>query len=602
MTKLSDYVIDFIFKQGVGDIFMFSGGGCMHLIDSVGQHGKIRYVCNLHEQAGAIAAEGYARIRDDVGVCLVTTGPGGTNAITGVIGSWLDSIPTVFISGQVKREMMRPFSELRQLGDQEINIIDIVKPVTKYAVTVQDENKIQYHLEKAFHIARNGRPGPVWIDIPLDVQSANIDENTLKGFDSTRNVASKDDDVVTLEDQVETVLEMIKVSERPVILVGKGVRLADAQTEFLELVGKLKIPVITSFSGYDIIDHGNRYYQGRQGTVGPRAGNLIVQNSDFLLCLGTRMNTRMTSYNYESFAREAKKVMVDIDEAEHRKPIMKPDVSIIADAKEFIVKCLEKMGHQGAEEKTDWMEYCRKVNGKYPVVTKENYKKKDYVDSYAFVKELSDRLQEDDTIVLANGLASTVPYQVLEIKKGQRVIVNSGCAAMGYELPASIGASVGLRGKPVICIAGDGSIQLNIQELQTIRHYDLPIKIFIFNNNGYLSIRETQKAYFQSRFVASSSEFGVSLPDMQRIANAYEIPYECIKNNEQFDKLDHVLASGKAIICEVMLDPEQGLATKAASSVNEQGKMIAQPLENLAPFLPREELKGNMFIPMWDEK
>ena len=596
--KLSDYVVDFVYRQGVSDIFMLSGGGCMHLVDSVGTHGKINYICNLHEQACAMAAEGYARQKNGLAACLVTTGPGATNTITGLIGAWLDSVPIIFISGQVKRETMRPFPELRQLGDQEINIIDIVKPVTKYALTVMDAKDIKYHLEKAVFLATHGRPGPVWLDIPLDIQAAQIDVAALAGFDPKE--LADNGSPQSLKQQVHETARLLSEAKRPVIIAGKGIRIAGAQGLFRQLVDKIHVPVVVSFSGYDVIESNHPYCFGGQGTIGPRVGNFIVQNADLLLCIGTRMNTRMVSYNYAAFARAAKKIVVDIDEAELRKPTFKPDLPIATDAKDFLELLLGEI-RSGIPESKEWLDYCNRMKAKYPAVKKEHYDEKGNVNQYAFVHELSRQLKENSTIVLANGFACMVPYQAFDVKKDQRIIVNSGCASMGYDLPAAIGACVANGKKDVVCLAGDGSIQMNIQELQTIKHYDLPIKIFVLNNNGYLSIRETQKNYFQCRYIAACPEHGVSFPDMGKIAVAYGIPYLKIEDNGHLFKVKDVLAAKGPIICELIVPPDKGLEVKAASAMGKDGKMKAKPLEELFPFLSEEELKENMLIELWHD-
>ena len=600
MVKLSDYVADFIYRQGVGDVFMLSGGGSMHLVDSVGTHGRLRYLCNLHEQACAMGAEGYARARNDVAVCVVTTGPGGTNTLTGLIGAWLDSAPVVFISGQVKRETIRPFPELRQLGDQEINIVDIMRPVTKYAVCVMEPADIRYHLEKAFYLARRGRPGPVWIDIPLDVQAAPIEPDRLRAF--SPDELGADLNPAPKESDVEQAVKMLERAERPVLLAGKGIRIAGAQKEFLELVGRLKIPIITSFTGFDLLPNDHPYYQGRQGTVGPRGGNFIVQNSDLLLCIGTRLNLRMVSYNYPAFAPRAKKIVVDVDAAELRKPTLKPDLPVVSDAKFFIERLSARLGAKGLKEKAKWMDYCRRINAKYPVITPAHRSAEGLVNVYAFVDELSERMKENDTMVLADGFACIVPYQAFRVKTGQQIIVNSGCASMGYDLPAAIGACLAGGKRDVVCLAGDGSIQLNIQELQTIVHYKLPVKIFVFNNNGYLSIRETQKNYFNGRYIASSPQGGVTTPDMGKIAAAYGIPFVRISDNRQLGRVGEVLSTPGAVICELMMHPDKGLDIKASSAMDKDGKMVSRPLEDLAPFLPREELRENMQVETWYDK
>ena len=600
--KLSDYVFDFVADKGVKDVFLISGGGNMHLLHSVGTNRRLKYICNHHEQACAMAAEGYARAKDDglPGVCLVTTGPGGTNAITGVLGAWLDSIPMVVISGQVKRETQIPYKELRQLGDQEINIVDVVKPITKYAVCVKDPKDIRYCMEKAFYLATHGRPGPVWVDIPLDVQASEIDVENQKPFEPQKEI--KKIDYAKVDSQIKQVLEIIKKSNRPVLLVGKGIRLAGAHEEFLEMVKKLRIPVITSFSGYDLIENENHYYFGRQGTVGQRGANLIVQNSDALLCVGTRLNTRMVSFNYRAFARAAKKMIVDVDEAELRKPIIKPDLAIVSDAKEFIIR-MNKMLGAGFEERKEWQVYCKKVNEKYLIKDSEKDLKAKAVPPYMFFDTLSDVMKENDVMAVSNGFACVGPYQAFKVKKGQKCIVNSGCASMGYGLPAAIGACAKIERKDVVCVEGDGSLQMNIQELATLVGYKLPIKMFVINNGGYLSIRATQNGYFAGKYTGSSENSGVHIPDTEKISKAYGLPYFRLDSQKNLaKKISEILATPGPLVCEVFMPEDMTLACRATSYVNEKTReVIALPLEDMAPRLSKEELKGEMFIPLLDE-
>lgn len=596
MTKVSDYVISFVAKLGVKHIFMLSGGGAMHLVDSVGRNKDIKYICALHEQAAAIAAEGYARLTNNLGVVLVTSGPGGTNTITGVIGAWLDSIPMLIISGQVKTEttiINNP--ELRQLGDQEINIVDIVKPITKYAVMVANKNEIKYHLQKAVYLAKSSRPGPVWIDIPLNVQGAYINESSLEEYDYS-------DRIVGLDSKSDVVISLLKKSERPVVIAGNGIRLSKAVEEFRSLIEKLKIPVITTFAGYDIIPSTNPHYFGRYGTIGQRAGNFVVQNSDLILAIGARLNIRAISYNWEAFAREAIKIVVDIDPAELKKPTLKVDVSIHQDAKAFIVDLLKGIENHNIGHKKNWLKKCLEYKTKYPNITLERENVKNFVDSYYFFKKLLS-LTEDGTIfVLGNGTACVSSYQSLDIKPNQRVIVNSGCAAMGYGLPAAIGACFANDKKEVICVTGDGSIQMNIQELQTIVYHKLPIKIFVLNNQGYISIRNTQNVFFDGFFVGSNKESGVSFPNMINIAKAYGIKTSIIRNNTELEsKIKEVLSYPETVLCEVKLDPEEKMYPKLSSEKKEDGKIVSKPLEDMYPFLPREEFKRNMIVKPLEE-
>jgi acetolactate synthase-1/2/3 large subunit len=594
MIKVSDYIFSFLAENGIKHVFMLPGGGAMHLVDSVGRNHKISYVCTLHEQAAAIAAEAYSRIGYNLGVALVTSGPGGTNTLTGVAGSWVDSIPVLIISGQVKTEttiINNP--KLRQLGDQEINIVDIVKPITKYAIMVTDKNEIKYHLQKAMYLAKSGRPGPVWIDVPLDIQGAYVDENSLKGYDCS-------DSIVGLDSKIDVVTNLLRKSERPVIIVGNGVRLAKAVTEFRILVERLKIPVITTFAGYDIIPCTDQYYFGRYGTVGQRGANFVVQNSDLILAIGARFNIRAISYYYRAFAREAIKIVVDIDPTELEKPTLKVDVPILQDAKNFITDLLNsKNGDIG--HKDQWLKKCAEYKVNYPNITPERQNTKS-IDSYYFFKRLSVLSEDGRTFTFGNGAACVSSYQSFDVKPNQRVVVNSGYASMGYDLPAAIGACFANDKKEVICVTGDGSIQLNIQELQTIVHHNLPIKIFVLNNQGYISIRNTQKAFFNGFFVGANEESGLSLPNIIRIAEAYGLKTLTINNHEELDsQIIKILSYPGPIICEVKLNPEEEMYPKLSSIMKKDGTMVSKPLEDMYPFLDRDEFKRNMIIKPLDE-
>ena len=596
MIKLSDYVVSFIAKLGVKHIFMLSGGGAMHLVDSVGRNRNIKYICTLHEQAAAIAAEAYSRLTNNLGVVIVTSGPGGTNTITGVIGAWLDSIPMLIISGQVKTEttiIRNPGA--RQLGDQEINIVDIVRPITKYAVMVIDKNKIKYHLQKAIYLSKSGRPGPAWIDIPLNVQSAYINESNLEEYDYS-------DEAVGLNSKTDIVISLLKKSERPVIIAGNGIRLSKAVEEFRSLIEKLKIPVIGTFTGYDIVPSTSSYYFGRYGTIGQRAGNFVVQNSDLILAIGARLNIRAISYNYKAFAREAIKIVVDIDVAEFKKPTLKVDVPIHQDAKRFIIDLLKNIENRNIGSKDSWIKKCLEYKMKYPNITPERENVKNFVDSYYFFKKLSGLAKDGAIFVFGNGTACVSSYQSLDIKSNQRVIVNSGCASMGYGLPAAIGACFANNKKEVICVTGDGSIQMNIQELQTIVYHKLPIKIFVLNNQGYISIRNTQNAFFNGFFVGSNEESGTSLPDMIKIAKAYGLKTLVIRNNAELEtQIKKALSCSETILCEVKLSPEEKMYPKLSSEKKENGTMVSKSLEDMYPFLPREEFLENMIIKPLEE-
>lgn len=595
--KLSDYIVQFIEGLGVKHVFLISGGGNIHLIDSIGKGKKIKYVCNHHEQASSIAAEAYSRITGNIGVCVVTTGPGGTNAITGVFGAWTDSIPMLVISGQIRRETIGAGKNgLRQLGDQEINIVDIVKPITKYAVTVMDPYDIRYHLEKAFYLAKTGRPGPVWLDIPIDIQGAYIDSKKLKKFDPKEIKNTYLTDKKRMRELASQTIQKIKQARRPVMLVGNGVRLSGASSELLKLIRLIKIPVLTSFTGYDLVATNNRYYFGRPGTVGQRAANFVLQNSDLLLVLGSRLNIRAIGYNFESLARNAYKIIVDIDKAELEKRTIKPNLPVNANVKDFIVELLALGANNNKNHvKDEWIKQCEAWREKYPQVLPEYWKEQNYVNVYCFLDVLSNHLKSSDVLALSDGTACVCEYQTLRFPQGTRIVVNSGCAAMGYGLPAAIGACLANNKQRTICIEGDGSLQINIQELQTLVHYKLPVKLFVYNNDGYLSIRLTQKNLFAGNYVASNKESGVSCPDLLKIGNAYGIKTERIDSHEGMnEKIKKVLSYPGTIICEVMLSPDMEYLPKSSSKKLSDGSIVSAPLEDMYPFLTREELEENM--------
>jgi acetolactate synthase I/II/III large subunit len=593
MMKLSDYVVQSLANWGVRDIFMMTGGGAMHLNDSIGAEARIRYICNHHEQAAAMAAEGYARITGLPGVINVTTGPGGINALNGVFGAWTDSIPMLILSGQVKRQTCMATAgarNLRQLGDQEVDIVAMVKGITKYAVLVDDPATIRYHLERAWHLAKSGRAGPCWLDIPIDVQSARIDETLIRAYDPAEDDAARDDK--SLRRQCHEVIGRIREARRPVLLAGTGVRLAGALEEFERTIRRLRIPVTTAWT-HDLIDGDDELYAGRPGTIGDRAGNFAVQNADLVLVLGSRLNLRQVSYNWDSFARNAFKIQVDADSAELAKPLVKPDLAIAGDLKEFLGTLLEILDEQGYEPRhEEWIDWCRQRVARYPVVQERQRQPGPPLNPYYFMEMLSSMLAPDDVVVCGNATACILPFQVMKIRKGQRLISNSGSASMGYDLPASIGAAVARGGGRVVCLAGDGSLQLNIQELQTVAHHRLPVKIVVLNNGGYLSIRSTQKNFF-GRVMGESPDSGVSFPDFVKVGQAYGIPSVRVERAAEMETVRAALdASGPALI-EVMLDPQQEFEPRSRSKVLPDGSIVSSPLEDMYPFLSPEELAEN---------
>lgn len=603
VTKLSDFVIDFIAKQSVKHIFLISGGGNIHLIDSIGKDKRLSYVCNHHEQASAVAAEAYARTTENLGVCVVTTGPGGTNAITGVAGAWLDSIPMLIISGQVRRDTLSTGTSLRQLGDQEINIVDIVKPITKYAVTVLDPTKIKYHLQKAIFLAKKGRPGPVWLDIPLDVQGSLINLKRLPSFDSSELKPSFQTNRKLLKELVARTINHLNKSYRPVLYAGHGIRLAGARTKFLKLVDLLKIPVLLSYAGYDLLPSNHPYNFGRAHAFGQRAANFIIQNSDFLLSIGARLDIRTIGFTYKAFARAAYKVMVDIDNEEIKKPILLIDLPINFDASYFMDEMIAQLEKNRPKPNIkDWLAYGKGLNQKYSTVPSEFWKEKKYVNPYCFIETIAKFLDPREIIVLSDGVGPlNCNYQAFVVKNDQRIILNNGCAQMGYGLPAAIGACFAAGKKRVICFEGDGSIQLNIHELQIIKHHHLPIKLFVYSNDGYLSIRNTQKNLFEGRYIASNARGGVSCPDIVKVAKAYGLPAIRINNHHDMEnKIKEALATKGPIICDINSTRELMLTPKLITKKTFDGKFVSPPLEEMSPLLPKNEFKQNMIIPIWE--
>ena len=600
--KLSDYIAGQLADWGVRHIFLVTGGGAMHLNDSIGREPRLQYVCNHHEQASAMAAEGYARVSGLPGVVNVTTGPGGINALNGVFGAFTDSVPLLVISGQVKRETcMRAqgITGLRQLGDQEVDIVSMVGNITKYAVLIDDPLSIRYHLERAWHLAQTGRPGPCWLDIPVDVQAASIDPAALRGYDPAKDLDDQArPDVgrnpVQLEALCRDVLERIRNAKRPVILAGTGVRAAHAVAEFRQLFQRLGIPVTTGWT-HDLIASDDPLFCGRQGTIGDRAGNFTVQNADVLLILGSRLNIRQTSYNWQSFARHAFKIQVDIDPAEFRKPTVHPDLAIPCDLKRFMTALTHQCEaeHYLPSTHSSWLAWCRERVLRYPVVQDRQRQPGPPLNPYYFIEQLSARLADDDVIICGNATACIVPFQVMRLRAGQRLISNSGSASMGHDLPAAIGAAFARPGKRTICLAGDGSVQMNIQELQTVVHHHLPLKIFVLNNSGYLSMRMTQSGFF-GRLTGESGSSGASLPDMVKIACAYGIPSTRIDRASQFEQIDRALAADGPTLVDVVLDPAQEFEPRSKARQLPDGRIVSPNLEDMYPFLDETELMDSV--------
>lgn len=592
MIRVADFIAQTLAEHGVRHVFLVTGGGAMHLNDAFGRCKGLQYVACHHEQACAIAAEGYARIAGRMAAVNVTTGPGGTNAITGVWGAYVDSVPMVVVSGQVKFETVVRSTDLplRQLGDQEVDIARMVAQCTKYATMVTDPQAIRYELERALWTASEGRPGPVWLDIPMNVQGALVDPAKLKGFEPRPEPLP--------EPPVAEVLQRLQKAKRPVIMVGQGIRASGAHELFLRFAEKLGVPVAVSFNALDVLWDDHPLFAGRQGTIGDRAGNFAVQNSDALLVLGARLHIRQVSYNWQSFARAAYKMMVDVDAAELKKPTIAIDLPIQADLRVFLEKALA-LPYAG--DHREWLAWCQERRRKYPVVLPEYWTRTGAVNPYCFMQSLFEALPAESIVVSGDGTASVTSFQAAALKRGTRLFHNSGSAPMGFDLPAAVGAAIASQ-KPVVCLAGDGSIQLNLQELQTIATHRLPVKIFVLNNRGYHSIRQTQQNYFPDNVVGCGTESGLGFPDMEKLAHAYDYPYfKAADHGDMRDAIAKALAQPGRAICEVMLDLEQVFAPKLASRKLPDGRMVSSPLEDLAPFLPRDELEANMLIPLLED-
>lgn len=570
--RVSDYVIQFLRDNyGVDTIFTVSGGGCIFLIDSLGNTEGVKYVATHHEQAASIAAEGYARMNDKLGACIVTSGPGGTNAITGTLCSWLDSIPVITISGQVNKEMTTNYTKLplRQLGDQEFDIIQSVKNMTKYAVQVNDPLEIRYHLEKACALATTGRPGPVWVDIPLNVQSVDIDPNSLIGWEETIDTPSPS------QLQIDLILEKWKQAKKPLMVVGNGVRLSKGIKELYSLLSKTNIPVISAVNGNDIVNNDYEHYCGRFGTHAQIGANNLLSECDFLLTVGSRLYVRQTGYNFEGFAKQAYKIHVDVDPSELDKPTLFTDLKIHSDARLFLSNLLD---HSLPSTSPEWLEECSKW-ASTPKVLDRHRSNKDYVSHYAFIETLSKVKPKNMHIVTSDGSANVVTMQVMDLEGEQRLITNTGCAPMGYGLPAALGASTHHE---VICIEGDGSLHLNVHELQTMKHYNLPIKLILLNNDGYTSIKISQKTFFNGKFVASEKNSGVSFPNFEKLIKAYDLPYLSIKTNDKAeDVLNEFFSLNGPAVCEVFTDPNEYHEPKVVASLDKNGKFIPGELKNI---------------------
>ncbi len=631
--KVSDYIAQTLVEHGITQVFTVTGGGAMHLNDALGHQKGMHCLYQHHEQACAIAAESYARIHNKLALLCVTTGPGGTNAITGVVGGWLDSIPMLVLSGQVRYDTTARWSGvgIRAMGDQEFDIVKAVGCMTKYSEMVIDPMRIRYCLEKAIYLACSGRPGPTWLDIPLDVQGAYIEKEELIGFDSEEYEAGIEGQKLPkkVSDEIaRKILDKIRHASRPVFNAGNGIRIAGAYPVFERVVKKLGIPVVTGWNSQDLMCDEDPFYVGRAGGMGDRAGNFAIQNSDLVFSVGSRLSIRQVGYDYKTWAREAYTIINDIDSEELKKPSLHVDMAVHADAKDLL-EALERVmdydekiiegqkqidgdgtqesnnsfpifkGGKGLEGMT-WVETCQMWKEKYPVVQPKHLVKDESKEAnvYALIKELSSKLSEGQITVVGNGSACVVGGHAYIIKKGQRFITNSAIASMGYDLPAAIGVYMADKSQDIILLTGDGSIQMNLQELQTIIHHKMPIKIFLINNGGYHSIRQTQKNFFGEPLVGIGVDSGdLSFPSMEKLAWAYGYPYISARHNGELKRaIEETLTVQGPAICEVFVTTDQNFEPKSSAKRLEDGSLVSSPLEDLSPFLPEEEMNRNMLI------
>lgn len=592
MIKVSDYVVDYLVRHGVEEIFLVSGGGIMHLTDSVGRDPRLRYICNYHEQASAIAAEACARIKNRIAACLVTTGPGATNALSGIAGAWFDSIPVLVLSGQVRTPLIADYKKLRQLGPQEVDIVPMAKPVTKYVASIRDPQTIRQDLERAFSAATADRPGPVWLELPLDVQSAMIDESRLSSFEAELPAPRS---VQALQLQARAVHEMLQEARRPVLILGNGVRLAGGEEELFGLLEATRIPILLTIGGMDLVAENHPRHMGAFGPVGRRASNFALQNSDLILSIGASLSIASIGFNAAGFAPKAKKIAVNIDEGELTKENVRLDLGICADARAFLSALREELAGRSVQGSEKWLAACADWKRRYPAVASEAYAETGFVNSYAFTEKLSECLGEEAVVVTGNSLDACSVYQAFRVKSQQRVLLPTNYGAMGWDLPAAVGACVAHNGQ-VVLVTGDGSIQFNVQELQTVRQNDLPLKIFVLNNDGYESIRATQSTYFEGRFVGADRASGIGNPDFARLAAAYGLPYARVRTNAELDSIAAFLQEDGPGLCELLLSPTQGRNPKVTSFRREDGTIESRPLEDMFPFLSREEIWENMHL------
>lgn len=588
--KVSDYIIQFLADLNIEKVFYITGGGAMHLNDSLGRNPDIEGVCMIHEQGAAIAAEAYARVHEGYGACLVTSGPGGTNALTGLAGAYMDSIPVFFISGQVKRDDLRT-PGLRQFGIQEVDILSMAEAYAKYAVQLREPERIRYELEKAAAIAVNGRPGPVWLDVPLDIQAMQIEPDKLRGFDEALSAYP------AREEEIDETISLLNQAKRPLLILGHGIRLGHSVEIARELYQYLGIPTMVSWNGVDLIEEDNPLYFGRPGAVGHRAANIILQNADFVLTLGSRINLLSSGYNYEKFLASAVHVMVDIDRNEMEKKNVHPQLKVVCDVGDFVQKMLAKREQIELKDRTEWMSYCSRLWEKYPNDIPEQEAGDGFVSTYHLIEEICAQMRPDDLYQFtSSGTTVDIAMKTFRIKWGQRAFLTKGLAAMGYDIPACVGTCIASGNRRTVCVTGDGSAAMNMQELEVIKRRKLPVKLFVADNKGYGMIYGSQNGNFKGNLTGCTEESGLTLPNMKKIAEAFGIKGMHIENEDNLaGQVAEVLNYDGPVVCTVNADITQKIVPKQASYMKEDGQMASRPLEDMAPLLERRELEETMW-------
>lgn len=589
--KVSDYVFNRLADAGITQAFTVSGGGIAHLLDALARNRRFTYTCNHHEQACAASAEGYARVTGKPALCLVTLGPGAVNALSGIMAAWVDSIPLLVISGQVRSDLIADYLKLRQKGPQEANVIEMARPVTKYVVSVRDPLRIRCELEKALHLATTGRPGPVWVELPFDVQGENVDETKLEAFQPETPATVS----TSLVADAARIWEEIRRAERPLIIAGNGVHLAGARGRLVQFAEQFQIPVVTPFTAKDVLTENHPLTIGVFGTAGQRRANFAVQNADLIIALGAGLCVSKVGFNISGFAPKARKIVVDIDRNQLEHQPIKADLPVAADVGTMLTELLRSAGENDYRPAARWLEVCATWKERYPIILEEYFADREHVNMYVFMDRLSDALNERDILVSGNGFDVAAAYQAFKVKDGQRIVFSGNWGSMGWDLPLAVGGCIGRGRQRTILVTGDGSVQFNLQELLTVRHEGLPLKIFIFNNAGYSCIRSTQYSLFESRIVAADANSGVGQLDFRKLAELYGLVYGRIDSNEQVTLgVLAMLEVDGPTLCEVKISPHAIVTPKSSAFRRPDGTIESRPLEDMAPFLPREEIHDNM--------